>query len=180
MKDTVHFKWLSDLADAEAHLIAELVECTALDGAMLGYARRMSNDEAEGFIAELRYRISKGHSLALVGVDKGKPVFFCMMTRSAMPNCRHRAELSKGVVHPAYRGQHIIPQAFREIVLKAESLDVEQGLNLVSELCTTARMQEEALFAVDHTCKLFYAMYENIYVENCRRAPGPIVLGGGR
>ncbi|NSX13752.1 GNAT family N-acetyltransferase [Cupriavidus taiwanensis] len=435
MKDTVHFKWLSDLADAEAHLIAELVECTALDGAMLGYARRMSDDEAEGFIAELRYRISKGHSLALVGVDKGKPVFFCMMTRSAMPNCRHRAELSKGVVHPAYRGQHIIPQAFRKIVLKAESLGieqlildvragsrahllwqrfgfksygllddyarvgnevyrgdflaqpvcalrkhvfqdkpskdrigmikrenfkeelrhvlhrnltlghpifeelfdpmkpnlhllratalqgyqltknflsyvehlffhcplpkfkrallinmyeeetgrlsridnhvvlmqnflhaigisdferdaelplpatsalinyrfdavrdpakyhigaaavmiasegqnletkagearhelfgrvyglaegdlrffsvhqaedvghVEQGLNLVSELCTTARMQEEALFAVDHTCKLFYAMYENIYVENCRRAPGPIVLGGGR
>ncbi|AQV94500.1 pyrroloquinoline quinone biosynthesis protein PqqC [Cupriavidus necator] len=57
---------------------------------------------------------------------------------------------------------------------------VEQGLNLVSELCTTARMQEEALFAVDHTCKLFYGMYENIHVENRRKAPGTVALRDGR
>ncbi|SCB15282.1 TenA family transcriptional regulator [Cupriavidus alkaliphilus] len=57
---------------------------------------------------------------------------------------------------------------------------VEQGLNLVCELCTTARMQEEALFAVDHTCKLFYSMYENIYVENGQKAPGTMALGIGR
>ncbi len=44
---------------------------------------------------------------------------------------------------------------------------VEQGLNLVSELCTTERMQQEALEAVNHTCKLFYAMYENMYREYC-------------
>jgi GNAT superfamily N-acetyltransferase len=126
VKDIVHLKWLSDLADAEAQIIVELVERTAFEGATLGYARRMSNDEAEQFVAELRYRLSKGDSLALVGVDEGNPVFFCMLTRSAMPNCRHRAELSKGVVHPAYRGQNIIPQAFREIVLKAEALGIEQ------------------------------------------------------
>lgn len=57
---------------------------------------------------------------------------------------------------------------------------VEQGLNLVSELCTTARMQEEALFAVDHTCKLFYGMYENIYSANCQKAPGMTARGSGR
>ncbi|NML14023.1 TenA family transcriptional regulator [Azohydromonas caseinilytica] len=45
---------------------------------------------------------------------------------------------------------------------------VEQGLSLVSELCGTARMQQEALQAVDHTCGLFYAMYENMYREYCR------------
>ncbi|WP_427309959.1 TenA family transcriptional regulator [Cupriavidus sp. H39] len=56
---------------------------------------------------------------------------------------------------------------------------VEQGLNLVSQLCTTGKMQDEALFAVDHTCRLFYGMYENIYLENCRKAPGTASLGGG-
>jgi len=29
-------------------------------------------------------------------------------------------------------------------------------------------MQEEALHAVDHTCQLFYAMYENMYQAYCR------------
>lgn len=43
---------------------------------------------------------------------------------------------------------------------------VEQGLNLVTALCTTANMQLEALQAVDHTCHLFRAMYENIYQDH--------------
>lgn len=47
---------------------------------------------------------------------------------------------------------------------------VEQGLNLVSELCTTEVMRKEALYAVDHTCCLFYAMYDDMYREYCASA----------
>ncbi|MFL6665322.1 MAG: TenA family transcriptional regulator [Rhizobacter sp.] len=38
---------------------------------------------------------------------------------------------------------------------------VAEGIELVSELCTEARMQEEALYAVRHTCRLFWDMYES-------------------
>jgi pyrroloquinoline-quinone synthase len=38
---------------------------------------------------------------------------------------------------------------------------VAEGIQLVSELCTTRRMQDEALFAVRHTCQLFWNMYES-------------------
>ena len=41
----------------------------------------------------------------------------------------------------------------------------QQGLDLVADLCTTAEMQEEALYGVSHTCELFYQMYEGIYQE---------------
>ena len=44
---------------------------------------------------------------------------------------------------------------------------VNEGLDLVSELCTTEEMQQEALEAVDHTCQLFYAMYEDMYQSYC-------------
>jgi pyrroloquinoline-quinone synthase len=50
---------------------------------------------------------------------------------------------------------------------------VEQGLGLVSEICSTEQMQREALEAVDHTCGLFYAMYENMYREYCDGAAAP-------
>jgi pyrroloquinoline-quinone synthase len=50
---------------------------------------------------------------------------------------------------------------------------VEQGLNLVSELCTTEQMQRQAIEAVDHTCKLFYAMYDNMHREFCLRQGTP-------
>ena len=39
---------------------------------------------------------------------------------------------------------------------------VQEGILLVSELCTTAKMQEEALFAVRHTCALFRGMYDSV------------------
>lgn len=44
---------------------------------------------------------------------------------------------------------------------------VEQGVELVSQLCVTERMQQEALAAVDHTCLLFYTMYEDMYRSFC-------------
>jgi pyrroloquinoline-quinone synthase len=48
---------------------------------------------------------------------------------------------------------------------------VEQGLSLVADYCSTPEMQREALQAVGHTCKLFYAMYENMYREYCCATP---------
>lgn len=50
---------------------------------------------------------------------------------------------------------------------------VQQGLNLVSALCTTEQMQLEALDAVDITCQLFYAMYENMHREYCQLQDAP-------
>jgi len=47
---------------------------------------------------------------------------------------------------------------------------VMQGLNLVSELCDSEQKQQEALYAVDHTCRLFWNMYENLYREYCQPA----------
>jgi pyrroloquinoline-quinone synthase len=38
---------------------------------------------------------------------------------------------------------------------------VAEGIQLVSELCTTRAMQEQALHAVRHTCRLFWNMYES-------------------
>lgn len=52
---------------------------------------------------------------------------------------------------------------------------VNEGLDLVSELCTTEQMQREALLAVDRTCQLFYAMYENMYQTYCR-APQAVAV----
>ncbi|MBL4794999.1 MAG: iron-containing redox enzyme family protein [Pseudomonadales bacterium] len=38
---------------------------------------------------------------------------------------------------------------------------VKEGIELVADICTTKDMQEEALYAVDHTCKLFWNMYDS-------------------
>ncbi|MBX6965187.1 pyrroloquinoline quinone biosynthesis protein PqqC [Alcaligenes faecalis] len=45
---------------------------------------------------------------------------------------------------------------------------VMQGLSLVTELCNTEKLQKEALEAVDHTCTLFWNMYDNLHREYCQ------------
>ena len=45
---------------------------------------------------------------------------------------------------------------------------VNQGLGLVSEICTSEQMQHEALQAVDLTCRMFYGMYEDMYRHYCK------------
>jgi len=44
---------------------------------------------------------------------------------------------------------------------------VNEGLNLVSELCDTQELQEQALFAVNHTCQLFWNMYSGVASRHC-------------
>jgi pyrroloquinoline-quinone synthase len=39
---------------------------------------------------------------------------------------------------------------------------VQEGIALVADLCDTEQLQQEALGAVDDTCRLFYGMYEGI------------------
>jgi pyrroloquinoline-quinone synthase len=39
---------------------------------------------------------------------------------------------------------------------------VQEGISLVADLCTTPAMQEDALGAVDETCRLFYGMYDGV------------------
>jgi len=55
---------------------------------------------------------------------------------------------------------------FFSVHAKEDVGHTQQGLSLVSEFCTTRKMKEEALEAVDHTCKLFWNMYEGIWTKH--------------
>lgn len=56
---------------------------------------------------------------------------------------------------------------FFSVHAKEDIGHVQQGLDLVADLCVTKPMQEEALFAVEHTSNLFYQMYEGMYQAFC-------------
>jgi pyrroloquinoline-quinone synthase len=46
---------------------------------------------------------------------------------------------------------------------------VQEGISLVADLCDTEQMQQEALTAVDETCRLFYGMYDGVAREYARQ-----------
>jgi pyrroloquinoline-quinone synthase len=61
---------------------------------------------------------------------------------------------------------------------------VQEGISLVADLCgTNEQMQQEALFAVTHTCKLFWNMYDSVaqryWAMKAANASSPATPVGG-
>ncbi len=122
----LQLRWEPYPTDAMLSAIVELIDCAKDDGGTLGYAAPMSAAEASAFARGLRSALRDRTTHALLGTAGDYLRFFCLLTPSPMPNCRHRAELSKGVMHPGHRGRNLLPRVFRAIVRQAESLGIEQ------------------------------------------------------
>ena len=122
----ISLAWRDTLTEANLQGVVKLVDCATADGGTLGYANAMTPYQAAAFKEGLAANLQARETHALLGSVGDQYVFFCLMTPSGMPNCCHRAELAKGVVHPSYRGRNVMPRVFRAIVSKAESLGVEQ------------------------------------------------------
>jgi ribosomal protein S18 acetylase RimI-like enzyme len=118
--------WPDQIDDRVAAELIGLLNSTVADGGTLGYEQVLTPHQEVQFIAGLRVGIASGRTHLLLGRVDGRPAFMAMLHLNGMANCRHRAELAKGVVHPDFRGQHLVPLAFREIVRLAERLAVEQ------------------------------------------------------
>ena len=122
----INHQWVSDFNADMTHAIVSLVDCASGDGGTLGYAEPMSAAQAQAFMGNLCRRVASGESHVLLGRIGQVPVFLVVLTINGMTNCRHRAELSKGVVHPNFRGRNLVQVAFREVVRRSEQLSIEQ------------------------------------------------------
>jgi ribosomal protein S18 acetylase RimI-like enzyme len=73
------------------------------------------------------YSLASGDNQLLVAWQAGEIVATVMLGFSSMPNGRHRAEISKLLVHPRARRQGIA----RRLMLRAEQLAQQQGKTLL-------------------------------------------------
>jgi hypothetical protein len=119
-------RWVKTFDEETARAVVQLVDCASEDGGTLGYRSPMAPEESRSFIAELAPRVAAGESHVLLGHVDGVPAFLCVLTCNAMPNCRHRAELTKGVVSPEFRGRRLVQIALKELVQKASQVRVDQ------------------------------------------------------
>ena len=118
--------WNPPLEGDVACAVVCLINSTVDDGGTLGHAEPMTELAASRFLAQLTRGLDAGDVQLLLGFAGAEPTFMVMMTQSLMPNCRHTAELSKGVVHPHWRGRRLVEAAFRALVERAELSGVEQ------------------------------------------------------
>ncbi|WP_394516744.1 GNAT family N-acetyltransferase [Pantoea sp. SGAir0175] len=111
-------------------LLASLCEvlhgCVA-DGASVGFIDANDRAVMARFWQDKIYSLASGDNQLLVAWQAGEIVATVMLGFSSMPNGRHRAEISKLLVHPRARRQGIA----RRLMLRAEQLAQQQGKTLL-------------------------------------------------
>jgi len=107
--------------------LTEVLQGCVADGASVGFIDAGDRAAMERFWQDKIYSLASGDNQLLVAWQQGVIVATVMIGFSAMPNGRHRAEVSKLLVHPRARRQGIA----RRLMQQAEQLAVEQGKTLL-------------------------------------------------
>lgn len=111
-------------------LLGELTDvlqgCVA-DGASVGFIDAEDREVMTRFWQQRIASITSGDSELLVARQHGRIVATVILSRSGMPNGRHRAEISKLLVHPQARRQGIA----RELMQRADRRARAQGKTLL-------------------------------------------------
>jgi len=124
----------SDGLRAHADQLAEVLRDCVLNGASVGFELPCPHEEVLAFWLGLEGAVARGERrLFVVRDDAGVICGTVQLVLATMPNGRHRAEISKMLVHSRMRRQGIA----QALMLHAEAVArAEQRILIVLDTCT--------------------------------------------
>lgn len=117
----------ADQAQQQLAELCEVLQACVAEGASVGFIDAADQQAMVRFWQDRICSLASGESVLLVARQHGRVVATVMINSSAMPNGRHRAEISKLLVHPRARRQGIA----RQLMLQAEQHARQQGKTLL-------------------------------------------------
>jgi ribosomal protein S18 acetylase RimI-like enzyme len=95
--------------------LAEVLHACVQDGASVGFVHPFARTEALSFWQELAGTVASGERLVLVARMEGRIAGTAQLILAQQPNGRHRAEVSKVLVHPEWRRRGIAQALMRAV-----------------------------------------------------------------
>lgn len=128
------FAWTETLDDDLSRRIRDLFNASLELDDIIGFEHPL-DDVACEYLDGLRSDVNGGRKRLLVGHgEDGALVCMAVLSRSALPNCRHIAEVSKCIILPSRRGTGILGAGLKELLahcaasgIDVLTLDVRKG-----------------------------------------------------
>jgi L-amino acid N-acyltransferase YncA len=127
------WRWPADLT-AYRDDLARMLAASVADDGILGYAAPLTVAQGTAFCADLQAGVDKGEKLVVIGADELGTFGMCVLTTTAMPNCRHLAEASKAYLDPRVRRTGAVAELvlavcarMREEGVQRLRIDVREG-----------------------------------------------------
>lgn len=124
--DEITIRWVTEFDKKIAAGIISLVNLAIHDGGTLGFSNLLEQQESEDLLESMRHRVNAGEAHVLIGTSESTPVMLAVLSLNGMHNCRHRAEISKGIIHPQFRGRRLVMFGLQKIVERAEIFGISQ------------------------------------------------------
>jgi len=123
MQTMTAYEWIdADRARIEQGCLSDLLQACVADGASIGFIDPQDRAVIERFWLSRAASLAAGANELLIACQHGRVVGTLTLSAAAMPNGRHRAEISKLLVHPAARRQGIARQLMRLAEQRAQAL----------------------------------------------------------
>jgi hypothetical protein len=130
----VTFAWVTQMDHRLQSEIRALFNASLELDDMIGFPGPLAADD-DDYLAGLQFDVAAGRKQLLVGrAADGTFVAMALLTPSGMPNCRHLAEVSKCIIHPAWRGVGVLAAGLPELLthcvtsgIEVLTLDVRKG-----------------------------------------------------
>ena len=121
----VRLEWLRGVDSSTGDQLLCLVNRVLEEETTIGYPGPI--DEQTGFeiMRQLGADVEAGRRHLLVAYKDGAIVGQMILTPNASPNHRHIVELTRGTIHPSFRGGGLPLRAFYEVARKCEELGRE-------------------------------------------------------
>ncbi|MDQ3206428.1 MAG: iron-containing redox enzyme family protein [Pseudomonadota bacterium] len=122
------FCWLKSIDDSVGAGIVALYNDAIKSTTVIGYSRPLSESEGAEIIGGLRDSLARADISLFVVFAESELVGIAILSSSEMPNCRHIADLSKGVMRSDYQKSGLMKKAFLSIAEYCE----QQGFELIT------------------------------------------------
>lgn len=120
------YEWVGQLDSAQMKGIRGLFNSVLETETVIGFPGPLRDDEGGEFFEGLRLDIQlKRKQLLLVTGPDGQAVGMLLLSQNSQPNCKHQAELSKCIIHPAFRGQGILDEGLKSLAAHCQRIGVD-------------------------------------------------------
>jgi hypothetical protein len=121
----VRLEWLRSVDTNTGRKLLGLMNRTLEEETTIGFPGPLEDHTGRMLMVQLNKDVEIGHRHVLVAYIGDAIVGQLILTPNSSPNHRHIVELSRGTIHPSFRGGGLAYRAFQEVAKKCEELKRE-------------------------------------------------------
>lgn len=120
------FDWPGRLDAADREGVAALYNAVNRTESLIGFPRELTREEGACITERLDDDLRRGRCELMLIRSHEAVVGMVILSTSALPNCKHIVELTKGIIHPDQRATGLLRCAFLEVARHCKERGLER------------------------------------------------------